>query len=140
MLERTLSIIKPDGVAQQVVGEVIKRFEQNHMKIIGMKLITMDKKMAGGFYVIHKNKSFYDSLTAFMSSGPVVVMVLEGEKAIEKVRSIMGPTDSTKAPKGTIRGDYGSSIEKNIVHGSDSQESANFEISYFFSSSELLFY
>ncbi len=137
MIERTLSIIKPDGVIQKVIGEVIKRFEQNNLKIIGMKMIYMDKKIAKGFYVVHKERSFYDSLTTFMSSGPVVVMVLEGENAIERVRNIMGPTDSSQAPKGSIRGDYGSSIEKNIVHGSDSVESANFEIPYFFSSSEL---
>ena len=140
MTERTLSIIKPDAVVQRVIGEVIKRFEENHLKIIGMKMLSMDKKMAGGFYVVHKEKSFYDSLTDFMSSGPVVVMVLEGENAIGQVRSLMGPTDSSKAPKGTIRGDHGSSIERNIVHGSDSPESAAFEIPYFFHSSELLSY
>ncbi len=140
MVERTLSIVKPDGVAQKVIGEVIKRFEENHLRIIGMKMIFMDKKMAEGFYVVHKEKGFYDSLTQFMSSGPVVVMVLEGENAIDLVRGIMGPTDSTKAPEGTIRGDYGSSIEKNIVHGSDSPDSANFEIPYFFDTSELFQY
>jgi nucleoside-diphosphate kinase len=140
MSERTLSIIKPDGVAQKVIGEVIRRFEENRLKIIGMKMIFMDKNMAEGFYAVHKEKAFYSSLTKFMSSGPVVVMVVEGDKAIDLVRSIMGPTDSTSAPKGTIRGDYGSSIEKNIVHGSDSPDSANFEIPYFFDTSELFQY
>lgn len=140
MVERTLSIIKPDGVSQQVIGDVIRRYEENRLKIIGMKMIFMDKKMAEGFYAIHKEKPFYNSLTEFMSSGPVVVMVVEGDDAIDRVRGIMGPTDSTKAPQGTIRGDYGSSIEKNIVHGSDSTDSASFEIPYFFGTSELFRY
>lgn len=140
MIEKTLSIIKPDGVIQKVIGEVIKRFEQNKLKIVGMRMIHMDKKMAEGFYAVHKEKSFYDSVTTFMSSGPVIVMVLEGENAIDHVRNIMGPTDSSRAPKGTIRGDYGSSIEKNIVHGSDSPESASFEIPYFFSPTDLFHY
>ncbi len=140
MVERTLSIIKPDGVSQRVIGEVIRRYEENRLKIIGMKMIFMDKKMAEGFYAVHKEKPFYNSLTEFMSSGPVVVMVVEGDEAIDRVRGIMGPTDSTKAPQGTIRGDYGSSIEKNIVHGSDSADSASFEIPYFFDTSELFRY
>lgn len=136
-MERTLAIVKPDGVSQKVIGEVISRFEQNQLKIIGIKMVHMSRKMAEEFYRVHKRKSFFKSLTRFMSSGPIVVMVLEGEKAIEKVRGLMGPTDSRRAPQGTIRGDYGSSIEKNIVHGSDSLESADFEIPYFFSMTDL---
>ena len=136
-MERTLSIIKPDAVRQNVIGEVIKRFEQNGLTIIGMKMVRMDKKVAEGFYAVHREKDFFDSLTDFMSSGPAIVMVLEEDDAIKKLRAIMGPTDSTKAPKGTIRGDFGSSIRHNIVHGSDSPESAQIEISYFFNSLEI---
>ncbi|MEW5806607.1 MAG: nucleoside-diphosphate kinase [Acidobacteriota bacterium] len=136
-MERTLSIVKPDGVGQKVIGEVIRRFEANGLKILGLKMVHMSKREAEGFYVVHKDKPFYGSLTDFMSSGPAVIMALEGEDAIRKVRDIMGPTDSTKAPKGTIRGDYGFSIEKNIIHGSDSPESAKFEIPYFFNALEL---
>ncbi len=137
MRERTLSIIKPDGVKKKVIGEVIRRFEEHGLTIIGMKMIAVNKEEAGGFYAVHKDKAFYESLTDFISSGPVVLMVLEGENAIKSVREIMGPTDSTKAPKGTIRGDFGASIQNNIVHGSDSSESARFEISYFFNSLEI---
>lgn len=137
-VERTLSIVKPDAVSRKIIGEVIRRFEENGLRIIGMKMIQMDKMEAAGFYSVHKGKAFFDSLTDFMSSGPAVIMVLEGADAIKKVRAIMGPTDSTKAPKGTIRGDFGTSIQHNIVHGSDSPESARFEISYFFNFLELM--
>lgn len=135
-MERTLSIIKPDGVAKGLLGEVIKRFERNGLKIVAMKMLHLTKKEAEGFYIVHKERPFYGSLTDFMSSGPVVVMVLEGENAIKKNRDIMGATNPRDAAPGTIRRDFGSEIEKNIVHGSDSPQSASFEIGYFFSSLE----
>ncbi len=138
MLERTLAIVKPDGVSKGVIGEIIKRLETNQFKILGLKLIHLSKAQAQGFYIVHKDRPFYDSVTTFMSEGPVVAMVLEAEGAISKLRNLMGPTDATKAPKGTIRGDFGSSIERNIIHGSDSPESAAFEVSYFFSAVELV--
>lgn len=136
-LERTLSIIKPDGVGKGLIGEIIKRFENNGLKIIAMKMLHLTKKEAEGFYIVHKDKPFYSSLTDFMSSGPIVVMVLEGEDAIRKNREIMGATNPKEAAPGTIRWDFGTEIEKNIVHGSDSPQSAAFEISYFFSTLEL---
>lgn len=137
-MERTLSIIKPDGVAKGLIGEVIKRFESNNLKIVAMKMLHLTKKEAEGFYIVHKERPFYSSLTDFMSSGPVVVMVLEGENAIRKNRDIMGATNPRDAAPGTIRRDFGSEIEKNIVHGSDSPQSAAFEIGYFFSSLEMV--
>ena len=136
-MERTLSIIKPDGVARSLIGEVITRFEVNNLKIAAMKMIYMTKAQAQGFYAVHKERPFFDSLTDFMSSGPVVVMVLEGENVIEKYRELMGATDYKEAAEGTIRKDFATDIEKNIVHGSDSPESADFEIGYFFNSFEV---
>lgn len=137
-MERTLSIIKPDGVAKGLIGEVIKRFENNGLKIRAMKMLRLTKREAEGFYIVHKDKPFYGSLTDFMSSGPIVVMILEGEDAIKKNREIMGATNPKDAAPGSIRHDFGTEIEKNIVHGSDSPESAVFEIGYFFSSLELV--
>ncbi|MEK6692848.1 MAG: nucleoside-diphosphate kinase [Nitrospirota bacterium] len=137
-MERTLSIIKPDGVAKGLIGEVIKRFENNGLKIRAMKMLHLTKKEAEGFYIVHKDRPFYISLTDFMSSGPIVVMVLEGKDAIKKNREIMGATNPKDAAPGTIRRDFGLEIEKNIVHGSDSPESAAFEIGYFFNSPELI--
>lgn len=137
-MERTLSIIKPDGVAKGIIGEVIKRFESNGLKIAAMKMLHLTKKEAEGFYIVHKERPFYGSLTDFMSSGPIVVMVLEGENAIKENREIMGATNPRDASPGTIRRDFGSEIEKNIVHGSDSPQSAAFEIGYFFSSLEMV--
>ncbi len=137
-MERTLSIIKPDGVAKGLIGEVLKRFESNGLKIVAMKMIFMDKKEAEGFYDVHREKSFFGSLTDFMSSGPCVVLVLEGEGAIEKNRKLMGATDYTKADSGTIRADFASSIEKNIVHGSDGPDTARYEIGYFFNALEIV--
>ncbi|MEA3416704.1 MAG: nucleoside-diphosphate kinase [Thermodesulfobacteriota bacterium] len=136
-MERTLSIIKPDGVARGLIGEVIKRFEANNLKIVAMKMICMTKAQAQGFYAVHKERPFFDSLTDFMSSGPVVVIVLEGENVIEKYRELMGATNYKEAAEGTIRRDFATEIEKNIVHGSDSPESADFEIGYFFNSFEV---
>ena len=136
-MERTLVIVKPDGVKKNLIGEVIKRFEQDGLRVIGLKMLKLSKEQAQGFYQVHKDKPFFDSLTDFMSSGPIVVMVLQGERAIERVREIMGATDPKKAAPGTIRAQYADNIQENIVHGSDSAESAAFEIPYFFSSIEL---
>jgi len=136
-MERTLSIIKPDGVKKNLIGEVIKRFERKGLRIVGIKMLSMSKKQAKGFYIVHKERPFYESLTSFMSEGPIVVMVVEGEKAISKVRKIMGATNFKDAAPGTIRADFASDIEHNIVHGSDSKESALFEIPYFFTSLEI---
>jgi len=137
-MERTLSIIKPDGVARGIIGEVIKRLEINHLKIVAMKMLKMDASQAQGFYAVHKERPFFDSLTHFMTSGPVVVMVLEGENAIAKYREIMGATDYREAAEGTIRKDFATDIEKNVVHGSDSPKTAAFEIGYFFNRFELI--
>ncbi len=136
-MERTLSIIKPDAVKKNLIGEIISRFEKNGLRIAAMKKIWMSKEEAKGFYIVHKDKPFYDSLTDFMSEGPIVVMVLEGENAISKNRDIMGATNPANAEEGTIRKDFGESIERNAVHGSDSPETAAFEISYFFSQLEI---
>jgi len=136
-LETTLSIVKPDGVEKNVIGEVIKRYESSNLEVIALKLIHMSKKQAEEFYIIHKDRSFYSSLTDFMSSGPCVVMVLKGENAIFRVREIMGATNPEEAAEGTIRKDFATDIEQNTVHGSDSQESAKFEINYFFNSLEI---
>jgi len=135
-MERTLSIIKPDGVSRGLIGEVIRRFEKNNIKIVAMKMIYMTKTQAQGFYAVHKERPFFGSLTDFMSSGPVVVMVLAGEKVISKNRELMGATNYKEAAPGTIRADFATEIEKNIVHGSDSPQSAAFEIGFFFNSFE----
>ena len=132
-IERTLSIIKPDAVAKNVVGEIISRFEKNNLKIIAAKLITLSASDAGGFYVEHKGKPFYDDLIEFMTSGPVFIQVLEGEDAISKNRELMGNTDPSKADPGTIRADFAQTIDANAVHGSDSEISAEREIAFFFS-------
>lgn len=137
-MERTLSIIKPDGVGRGLTGEVIKRLESSNMKIIAMKMLKMTKKQAQGFYAVHNERPFFDSLTDFMSSGTVVVMVLEAENVISKYRGLMGATNYKEAEEGTIRRDFATDIEKNVVHGSDSQESASFEIAYFFNSFEIV--
>lgn len=137
-MEKTLSIIKPDGVGKNIVGEVIGRFEKSGLRIAALKKILLSKEEAGSFYIVHKERPFYDSLTSFMSEGPVVVLVVEGTGAISKVREIMGATNPSNAAPGTIRKDFADSVERNIVHGSDSPESASFEIPYFFSSLEIL--
>jgi nucleoside-diphosphate kinase len=137
-MERTLSIIKPDAVKKNVIGEIISRFEKNGLRIAAMKKIWMTKEEAKGFYIVHKDRPFYDSLTDFMSEGPIVVMVLEGENAIAKNREIMGATNPANAATGTIRKDFAENIERNAVHGSDAPETAAFEIGYFFSSLEIL--
>lgn len=136
-MERTLSIIKPDGVEKNVIGEVIKRFETNGIKIAAIKMIHLSKPQAQGFYAVHKERPFFDSLTDFMTSGPIVVMVLEGEDVIAKNRKLMGATNFKEAEEGTIRKEYATDIEKNVVHGSDAPETAAFEIGYFFNDLEL---
>ncbi len=135
--ERTLSIIKPDGVEKNVIGECFRRFEQGGLKIVATKMIHMDQKKAEGFYAVHKERPFFQSLVKFMTRGPVVVSVLEGENAIAKHREIMGATDPAKAAPGTIRKDLASNIEENTVHGSDGPDAAKFEVSYFFEASEI---
>ena len=132
-IQRTLSIIKPDAVAKNVIGEIISRFETNHLKIIAAKLITLSDSEAGGFYAEHEGKPFYNDLIAFMTSGPVFIQVLEGEDAIAKNRELMGNTDPSKADVGTIRADFAQTIDANAVHGSDSEKSAIREIAFFFS-------
>ena len=136
-MERTLSIVKPDGVGKNLVGEVLRRFEEKGMSIVALKMIHLSKEQAEGFYQVHRERPFFSSLTDFMSSGPCVVMVLEGDEAISRVRAIMGATNPEEAEPGTIRKDFASGIEKNIVHGSDSPESAAYEIGYFFSELEI---
>jgi len=136
-MERTLTIIKPDGVKRNLIGEVIRRFEQKNLRIAALKMLRLSKEEAMNFYIIHKDKPFYDSLTDFISEGTVVVMVVEGDNAISAVREIMGATNPKDAKPGTIRADFASDIEHNIVHGSDSKESASFEIPFFFSSVEI---
>lgn len=136
-MERTLSIVKPDGVRQNLIGEIIKRFERQGLKVAALKMLRLSTDEAKGFYIVHRERPFYESLTQFMSEGPIVVMVIEGENAIQRVRQIMGATNPKDAAPGTIRADFATDIEHNIVHGSDSPESAAFEIPYFFSSLEI---
>ena len=137
-LEKTLSIIKPDGVEKNVIGEIISRFEKAGLRVAAMKMIHMSKEQAEGFYYVHRDKPFFNSLVEFMTSGPCVVMVIEGENAISRVRELMGATDPSKADPGTIRHDFATDIEKNAIHGSDSPEAAAFEIPYFFSKVEMV--
>jgi nucleoside-diphosphate kinase len=137
-MERTLSLIKPDGVEKNLIGEVIKRFQDNGIRIVAMKMLHLTKKQAQGFYAVHKDRPFYNSLTDFMTSGPIVALVLEGEGVIEKNRTLMGATNYKEAAEGTIRRQFATDIEKNVVHGSDSPETAKFEINYFFNSFEIV--
>jgi len=137
-MQRTLSIIKPDGVAHTLIGEVIKRIENQGLKIKAMKMIQMTKAQAEGFYAVHRERPFFKSLTEFMTSGPVVVMILEGENAISRWRDMMGATNYKDAAEGTIRRDFATDIEKNVVHGSDAPETAAFETGYFFNAFELV--
>jgi nucleoside-diphosphate kinase len=132
MIQQTLAIVKPDGVARNLIGEIIRRIEANGLKIKALKLAHLSKKQAEGFYAVHKDRPFFDSLTTFMSEGPVVLMILSGENAIAVWRNLMGATDPAKAAPGTIRKDFGLSIERNTTHGSDAPETAAFETAYFF--------
>ena len=131
-IERTLSIIKPDGVEKGIIGRVISRFETSGLKPVAMKMKLLSKTEAEGFYAVHKARPFFNDLVKFMTSGPVVLMVLEGEDAVARNRDIMGATDPKKAADGTLRKDFATDIEKNTVHGSDSPENARIEVSYFF--------
>ncbi len=138
MSERTLAIIKPDAVKKNVIGDIIHRYEQAGLKPVAIKLIHMSQSVAEGFYAVHKARPFFGSLCSFMSSGPAVVLVLQGDNAIKKNRELMGATDPAKAEHGTIRAAHGANIEFNAVHGSDAADTAKFEIGYFFSEMELV--
>jgi|SRR5712671_185940 len=136
-LERTFSIVKPDGVQKNLIGQVYSRFEKAGLKVIAARMTQLTQRQAEGFYAVHRERPFYKDLVKYMTSGPVVLQVLEGENAVAKNREIMGATDPKKAAPGTIRADFASSIEENVVHGSDSAENAAIEIAYFFASSDL---
>ncbi|MCH2184711.1 nucleoside-diphosphate kinase [Myxococcota bacterium] len=135
--QRTFGIIKPDAVANKVAGPIIARIEESGLSIVAMKRMRLDEQMAKGFYAVHKERPFFGELVSFMTSGPVVALVMEGEDAIRRWRDLMGPTNSEEAPAGTLRGDFGTNIEKNAVHGSDAPETAKLEISYFFNAGEI---
>ncbi len=137
-MQRTLSIIKPDGVRKGLIGEVIRRFEKEGIRIVAMRMLRLTRSEAEGFYAVHRERPFFGSLTEFISSGPVVVLVLAGEDVIRRNRKLMGATDPKKADKGTIRADFAHNVEQNIVHGSDAPETAETEIRYFFSDLELV--
>ena len=136
--QRTLSIVKPDAVAKGATGEILRRFEQAGLQIVALKKVRLTEAQAQGFYAVHKERPFYADLVTFMTSGPIVVSALEGPGAIARNRELMGPTDSTPAAPGTIRGDFGTDIERNAVHGSDAPETARVEIAYFFNAAEIL--
>ena len=136
-IERTLSIIKPDAVAKNVIGEIYSRFEKAGLKVVASKMLRLDDELAGGFYAEHRERGFFGDLLAFMTSGPVMVQVLEGEGAVLKNRELMGATNPAEAAAGTIRADFAVSIDANAVHGSDSVESAQREVSYFFKDEEI---
>ena len=136
-VERTLSIVKPDGVARNLIGDVYRRFEGAGLRIIGARMMHLTQSQAEGFYTVHRERPFFRDLCAYMTSGPVMVQVLEGESAVARHREIMGATDPKRAAPGTIRADLATSIEENVVHGSDSAESAAREIAYFFAETAL---
>ena len=136
-IERTLSIVKPDGVGRNLIGEVYRRFEQAGLKVVAARMVRLSQGEAEGFYAVHRERPFFKDLVRFMISGPVMVQVLEGENAITKNREVMGATDPKKADKGTIRADLATSIDENIVHGSDAVDTAAREISYFFREIEI---
>jgi nucleoside-diphosphate kinase len=135
--QRTLAIIKPDAVSKKVVGKIIDKIETSGLDIVALKRMRLDEEMARGFYAVHKERPFFGDLVKFMTSGPVVVLVLEGEDAIRRWRDLMGPTNSSEAPAGTVRGDFGTDIERNASHGSDAPETAKLEVAYFFNASEI---
>lgn len=136
-VERTFSIVKPDAVAKNLIGQIYARFESAGLKVVACKMVHLSRQQAGGFYAVHQGRPFFDDLTAYMSSGPIVVQVLEGENAVLRNREIMGATNPKNAAPGTIRADFADSIEANAVHGSDSPENAVIEINYFFSGLEI---
>lgn len=135
--ERTCSIIKPDAVAKNIIGEIYSRFEKAGLQIVAAKMLHLTKEQAEGFYAVHKERSFFNDLVAFMTSGPVLVQVLEGDNSIQKNRDVMGATNPREAVPGTIRADFASSVDANAVHGSDAPETAALEIAYFFSEDEI---
>ena len=137
-IEKTLSIIKPDAVGKNVIGKIIQRFEDNKLQIVASKMVHLSKEKAEGFYDIHRSKPFFSNLVEFMTSGPVIVQILEGEDAISKNREVMGATNPADAAPGTIRAEFAESVGENSVHGSDAPETAAVEISYFFSGIELV--
>jgi nucleoside-diphosphate kinase len=137
-LERTLTIIKPDGVQQGNIGDIIQILEKNGFQIRGAKMLHLTAKSAGGFYAVHRERPFFNDLVRYMSSGPVLVLAVEGENSVGRLRDLMGATDPKKAAEGTIRKRFAASIEKNVIHGSDSPENAKIEISYFFNALELV--
>ncbi len=136
-VERTLSIVKPDAVAKGATGEILRRFEEAGLRIVALKRLFLSDEQARGFYAVHRERPFYGDLVKFMTSGPEVANVVEGAGAIAHNRELMGPTDSTQAPPGTIRGDFGTDIERNAVHGSDGPETARVEIAFFFNAMEI---
>lgn len=138
MAERTLSIVKPDAVRRGLVGEILRRFEGAGIRIVAMRMLRLSKEEAQKFYAVHSKRPFFDSLTTFMSSGPIVAMVLEGDSVIARNRALMGATDPARAESGTIRADFAESVEQNVVHGSDSPETADAEIRFFFSDLDIV--
>ena len=136
-VERTFAIIKPDAVQNKVAGQILARIESSGLEVIAIKKLQLSEQGAKGFYAVHKARPFFNDLVKFMSSGPVVALVLQGDGAIKKWRDLMGPTNSQQAPKGTLRGDFGTDVERNATHGSDAPETARLEISYFFNASEI---
>jgi nucleoside-diphosphate kinase len=139
-MQRTLILLKPDAIHRRLVGTIVHRFEQKGLRLVGLKLVQPDKSLAEKHYAVHKGKPFYDSLLQFLTSGPVVALCLEGREAVAVARTMMGTTDGAKSPPGTIRGDFGITIQNNLVHGSDSPENAKTEIELWFKSEELLSY
>ena len=136
-IERTLSIIKPDGVAKNIIGKIYSRFEKAELQIIAAKMLHLSKEQAGGFYAVHKERPFYGELIEFMTSGPVMVQVLEGENAISQNREVMGATNPREAAAGTIRADFAKTVDENVVHGSDGPDTARAEIAFFFQDNEI---
>lgn len=136
-IERTLSIIKPDGVAKNIIGKIYSRFEKAGLQVIAAKMLHLSKEQAGDFYAVHKERSFYGDLIEFMTSGPVMVQVLEGDNAISKNREVMGATNPKEAAEGTIRADFAETVDENVVHGSDGPDTARVEIAFFFKDDEI---
>ena len=136
-LERTFAIVKPDAVSKKATGAILQRIEESGLEIVAMKRLRMTERLAQGFYAVHKERPFFGDLVKFMTSGPVVVLVLQAENAIQRWRDLMGPTNSNDAPAGTIRGDFGTDLERNASHGSDAPETAKVEIAYFFNATEI---
>ena len=137
-IERTLSIVKPDAMAKGVAFEILRRFEQAGLRVIAIKALRLTEEDARGFYAVHRERPFFPDLVEFMTSGPIIVSVLEGEDAIARNRELMGPTNSQEAEKGTIRGDFGTDIERNAAHGSDAPETSKLETAYFFNATEII--